>query len=72
MTTKPNDNRAAKTTHTEGNKMTKFLSQLRKAKTRTSFPYGREAVGVNVDAIRAKAEAFAMNNPQPRAVYLLG
>lgn len=52
--------------------MSKFLSQLRKAKTRTSFPYGREAVGVNVDAIRAKAEAYAMNNPQPRAMYLLG
>jgi len=49
-----------------------FSRMLSRAKTRVSFPYGREAVGVNVDAIRAKAEAFAMNNPQPRAMYLLG
>lgn len=49
-----------------------FARMLSRAKTRTSFPYGREAVGTNVEAIRVKAIAYAANNPQPRAVYLLG
>lgn len=52
--------------------MKTFLNMIRRAKTQTSFPYGREAVGVNVEAIRVKAEAFAENNPSPRAMYLLG
>lgn len=52
--------------------MKKFLTSLRNARTQVTFPYGREAVGINVEAIRVKAEAYAENNPSPRAVYLLG
>lgn len=53
-------------------KTSTFARMLSRAKTRTSFPYGRAAVGVNLDVIRVKAEVFAANNPQPRAMFLLG
>lgn len=50
-----------------------FALMVRHQPAAESFPYGRQAMGPSIAAIRAKAEAHAKaQGDQPRAVYLLG